>query len=73
MIDDKIIKDIETIQGYMRETKRFLDKIYYNPEFSTMFTKPMVSFLDHAVDFISDNLTKLKVRYIEKAGGENAG
>lgn len=68
MPEDKLLKDIDIYLDDLHLLKVFLDKVYYNPEFSTVFTKPMVSFLDQACDFIIDNLTKLANKYQEKKG-----
>lgn len=68
MEPDKLMKDVDAHVQRLWELKTFLDKLYYNPEFSTVFTKPVVSFLDQACDFLIDTLNALSNKYANKKG-----
>lgn len=65
-IDVKIVEDIKGHVESIEAAKAWLEKIYYIPEFTTMFTKPVISMLITACDYLSQNLDILRQKYIDR-------
>lgn len=63
-----IIKDLDHNMQTMEDMKLFLDRLYYNNEFATMFNKPVLSMMSSGCDFLIENFRRLKVQYLAKQG-----
>lgn len=72
-IDDKLLSDLDSHIENVDQIGVWLDKVYYNPEFSGFFTRPVVSILIQTVKFLSDNLGSLREKYNNKLKGESNG
>lgn len=66
MIPDKVTTDINEHIENLAELRKWLDKVYYHPEFGNLFNKPVISMLDQAASYLKDNLTVLRDRHIAK-------
>lgn len=63
-VDDKMLADFDRHTENVTELKDWFDKLYYDPEFSVTFTRPVLSFMITACKFLIENLNKLKTIYI---------
>ena len=61
--DEKILKDFDTYTKRMEDQKEWLNKLYYDPEFSTLFNRPMLSMLLTGCDFFIENFAEMKRKY----------
>ena len=65
-MDEQIVKDFDANMARTTEVKDFLKKLYYDPEFSTLFNRPVLSMLITAAEYLRANLNVLKVKYLAK-------
>ncbi|NVM22325.1 MAG: hypothetical protein HWN68_11165 [Desulfobacterales bacterium] len=68
-VDDQILKDFDKHITRVEELSTWLDKLYYDPEFSTIFNRPVLSTLITGCDFLTENLETLKKKYIARRKG----
>ena len=61
--DDKLLSDFNNHIDQLQKTKDWLDKLYYHPEFSSLFNKPVISMLITAADYLRSNLVTLRQKY----------
>jgi len=57
---EKIQTDLNEAIEKVEAVKELLTRIYYDPDFSSMFTKPVISMLISGCDYVSVNLGVLK-------------
>ena len=69
MIDETILKDFNRSIRQLSEIKEWIDKLYYDPEFSTLFNRPVLSMLSTACEYVFTNLIELKQKYITRKAG----
>jgi hypothetical protein len=62
-MDEKIITDLEEDISSVVKVKAHLNLLYYNPDFGTFFTRPVLSMLSAGCDYLSTNLNILKEKY----------
>lgn len=62
----QIVKDFDENMARCNHIIDFLKKLYYDPEFSTLFNRPVLSMLITAGVYLHDNLSALKVKYLSK-------
>lgn len=60
MADDKLVRDLEDNIDRVEKVKGFLDKLYYDREFSTLFNRPSISMLVTGCEFLINNLEQFK-------------
>jgi hypothetical protein len=63
-IDEKIVKDFDTHTSDVDRLHNWLNQLYYDPEFSTLFNRPILSMLMTGCDYLSENLKLLRNKYI---------
>ena len=67
-IDTKITDDLdEDVTGVLK-IREHLAKLYYDPQFSTIFNRPVLSMLLNGCDYLTQNITLLKDKYIAARG-----
>jgi len=64
MVDEKIVEDLAAQIKAIQGTKTFIDKLYYDPAFSSFFNRPVLSMLMAGCDYLSSNLDILRSKYI---------
>jgi len=70
MIDEKLEQDVmSSVQDILR-LKNLLDRLYYHPEFGTFSTRPVISMLISACNYLSSNLEVLLGKYEARAREE---
>ena len=68
--DEKILADFDKHHKATEDLSTWLDKLYYDPEFSTLFNRPVLSMMITGCDYLTENLEALKRKYITaKQGG----
>lgn len=65
-MEDQIVKDFDASMERANEIKDFLKKLYYDPEFSTLFNRPVLTMLITAAEYLNSNLLVLKIKYLSK-------
>lgn len=65
-MDQKIIDDLDANVSKVNDVKAFLDRLYYDQEFSTVFNRPVLSMLISACDYLSSNIALLKTKYLAR-------
>ena len=64
VIDDKILADFDTHMSNVNDLKNWFDRLYFDPEFSGIFTRPVLSIMVTGCSFLIENLNKLKTVYL---------
>uniref|UniRef100_A0A6H1ZNY2 Uncharacterized protein n=1 Tax=viral metagenome TaxID=1070528 RepID=A0A6H1ZNY2_9ZZZZ len=67
MIDEKVTEDLDLAVDKVREVKALLDRLYYNSDFGTFYTRPFISMLIQACTYLADNIEVLADKYREQA------
>ena len=62
-MDEKVIKDLEYHIANAKALKIWLDNIYYDPDFATLFNRPVISMMSTGADYLKENLQLLKQKY----------
>ena len=62
-MDQKIIDDLQDGQSKVDAVKSLLNKLYYDQEFSTLFTRPVLSMMIAGCDYLITNLGLLAEKY----------
>ena len=57
MAEDKLLDDFDENIRKIDEVMTFLDKLYYDPEFSSLFNRPAISMLISGCQFLITNLS----------------
>lgn len=65
-MDEKIITDLGDAMSKIEEVKVLINRLYYDPEFSSVFNRPVLSLLSAACDYLAQNLTILRNKAREK-------
>jgi len=63
VIDDKLISDFNKHVKELEGVKAWLNDLYYHPEFSSLFNRPVISMLITAADYLTQNLITLRQKY----------
>ncbi|GAG77220.1 unnamed protein product [marine sediment metagenome] len=63
---EEVVRDFDANMVKAEEIKVFLRRLYYDPEFSTLFNRPVLTMLITATDYLHSNLNVLKVKYLSK-------
>jgi hypothetical protein len=63
MSEDILAKDFTAHLNNLQALKVFLEKLYYDAEFSTFFSRPLISMLMVAVDYLEVNLVAQRNRW----------
>jgi len=63
-IDEKMLADFNLNIKHIIEVKTWLDKLYFDPEFATIFTRPVLSIMITGCSFLIENLSRLKLTYM---------
>ena len=62
-MDQKVIDDLKLSQANIESLKSLLDRLYYHSEFGTVRTRPVISMLITACDYLTSNLGILAEQY----------
>jgi len=68
-VDEKMIADFDRHIKNVTELKEWFDKLYFDPEFSTIFTRPILSIMITGCSFLIENLNRLKTTYLAQPKG----
>lgn len=63
ILDDKLLSDFRKHTEQLQGTKTWLNDLYYHPEFSSLFNRPVISMLITACDYLRENLITLRQKY----------
>ena len=63
VLDDKLLSDFEKHTKELEDIKSWLNDLYYHPEFSSLFNRPVISMLITAADYLRQNLITLRQKY----------
>lgn len=66
---DQILIDLDKHIENTEKLSAWLDAIYYNNEFGTMITRPLIGIVNSGVKYVADNLRVLKTKYIIRQSG----
>lgn len=66
MPDDVLTKDFTTHLERLASLKAWLQTLYYHAEFGKFYTRPVISLLVTAADFLIENLTTMRARWLMK-------
>jgi hypothetical protein len=66
MANDKLLDDLAAQVDNITQAIKWLDNVYYDPEFSTIFNRPLLSMLSQALNFVKTNLIAQGENYREK-------
>lgn len=66
MSQPKILYDLREHIKNLDAMKTWIDRVYYDPEFSTVFNRPVLSMLIQAAAFLRDNLNLLETKHKKK-------
>lgn len=66
MVEDKLLSDFETYLRDLNDIKDWLTRLYYHPEFSSVFNRPSISMLITGTDFLITNITKFKDSWLDR-------
>lgn len=64
MADREIVYDIDKHIEQLGKLKQLLTRLHEDPNFGNMMIKPGIAMLITATQYLSDNLTELKQRYL---------
>ncbi len=65
-VDPKVVDDLSNHIDRMVELKKYLDTLYYSPEFATFFNRPIIAALVSAAEYLQKNLINFRDRYIQR-------
>lgn len=68
-VDEKMISDFDRHIKNVSNLKEWFDQLYFDPEFSTIFTRPILSIMITGCTFLIENLGKLKITYLAQPKG----
>ncbi|GAH37809.1 unnamed protein product [marine sediment metagenome] len=63
-MDEIVVKDLEKHIGHLEELSKWLNDIYYRPDFVTIFNQPVISMMSTGTDYLTENLRLLKQKYL---------
>lgn len=63
MIEDKIVDDFNASIKKIGDIREWLDRLYYNPEYSNFFNKLILGTLMSACKYLIDNFVILRDKY----------
>lgn len=66
MVDQKVIDDVTEAAQSVEKVKSLLNALYYNADFATFSTRPVISMLVTACDYLAANLKILANKYTQK-------
>lgn len=66
-MDDQLVKDFDKYVRQIDDIRSWLEKLYYDSEFASIFNRPVLSMLMTGCEYLSSNLNQLKIRYLTKA------
>lgn len=66
MPEDVLIQDFNTQLEHLASLKAWLQTLYYHAEFGKFYTRPVISLLVTAVDYLIENLTQMRSRWLMK-------
>jgi hypothetical protein len=69
MVDEKLERDVVSSVQDLNRLKDLLDRLYYHPDFGTFTTRPIISMLVSACNYLSSNLEVLLSKYRSRAEG----
>jgi len=69
MVDEKLERDVLSSIQDLNRLKDLLDRLYYHPDFGTFTTRPIISMLVSACDYLQSNLDVLLGKYKARAEG----
>jgi hypothetical protein len=69
MVDEKLERDVLSSIQDLNRLKDLLDRLYYHPDFGTFATRPIISMLVSACDYLASNLDVLLGKYKARAEG----
>lgn len=68
--DEKILTDFDKHHKAVEDLRDWFDKLYYDPVFSTLFNRPVLSLMMTGCDYLIENLEGLKRKYVTRKQGE---
>lgn len=68
LLDDRLLEDFDSYIKASEDMEKWLRDLYYHPEFSSIFNRPVLSLLMAATTYLQGNLTVLKQKYLLKGG-----
>lgn len=66
-MDQKVIDDVSEAAESVEKVKSLLNALYYNAEFATFSTRPVISMLVTACSYLTANLKILANKYRQKS------
>lgn len=66
--EPRIITDFDKHIQNTEETRDWLKMLYYDPDFSSFFNRPILSMLMTGYDWLADNLQQLRAKYLIRRG-----
>ena len=66
-MDQKVIDDVSEAADSVEKVKTLLNALYYNVDFGTFSTRPVISMLITACDYLASNLKILAEKYRSKS------
>ena len=64
MPDDILLRSFEAHISYMQKITSFIETLYYDRDFATVFNRPALSMLATGARFVRDNLIQMKDKYV---------
>jgi len=62
--DEKILQDFDIYLKQLDQIHNWLNLLYYDTVFSTLFNRPVLSMLMTGCDYLTENIRLLRIKYL---------